>query len=78
AAHACPHTMFIIDDEHERLLFLSICLSPTRVVGDLREKYTHPVPRDCPFRRSVLPQRTSATIRTPGLEQVSITIALFV
>src|SRR5260370_22234728 len=68
--NSCPKTLLVGEDEHD-VLPLSFDLSPTRVVGDLREKYTSLALYDCSLRWLVLPQRTSAKIRTPGLDQVS-------
>src|SRR5260221_14053026 len=47
------------------MCFLSFDLSPTRVVEDLREKYTHLARCPGSLRGLVFPQRGSATIRTP-------------
>ena len=52
------------------MCFLSFDLSPTHVVGDLREKYTHLARRLGSLRWLVFPQRGSAQIRTPGRDHV--------
>src|SRR5712691_2488764 len=67
----CPKTLFVIEDEHDILpLFRSIAYT---CVGDLREKYTSTALSDGSLRWLVFPQRTSANMCTPGLDQVSRT-----
>jgi hypothetical protein len=68
ACHTCTKAVSIVQDKH--MFPLSQYLSPASVAGDVQEKYTSLALHTYSLRWPVFPQEVSATIRTPGLEQV--------